>query len=183
MIIKSVARIMDMMPASKDKSARHLARNLGWFSIALGALEVAAPHRLSRALGWRGAEPAIAFYGLREIATGVAILASRDPAPFVWGRVAGDALDLVSLAGGFGGSRRKAAVGFAFGTVALVTAIDLICAQTLSADNERNRTRIPDYSNRTGLPKIAAQMRGAAAKDFKIPADMRAAPVNAAALQ
>jgi hypothetical protein len=63
-----------------------------------------------------------------------------------------------------------------------VTAIDLICAQTLAADNERNRTRIPDYSNRTGLPKIAAQMRGAAAKDFKIPADMRAAPVSAGAL-
>ena len=140
MIIKSVARVMDMMPASRDKSAKHLARNLGWFSIALGALEVAAPHRLSRSLGWRGSESTIAFYGLREIATGVAILASRDPAPFVWGRVAGDALDLVSLAGGFGGSRRKAAVGLTFGTVALVTAIDLICAQTLSADSERGRT-------------------------------------------
>ena len=127
------------------------------------------------------ASPTIALYGLREIATGVAIIASRDPAPLVWGRVAGDALDLVSLAGGFGGSRRKAAVGLAVGTVALVTVIDLICAQTLSADNERNRTRIPDYSNRTGLPKIAAQMRGAAAKDFKIPADMRVASVSAGA--
>ena len=178
MIVKSLARVMDMMPRSRDKSARHLARNLGWFSIALGALEVAAPHRLSRTLGWRGNESTIAFYGLREIATGVAILASRDPAPFVWGRVAGDALDLVSLLGGYAGSRHKATVGLAFGTVAIVTAIDLICAQTLSADNERNRTRIPDYSNRTGLPKIAAQMRGAAAKDFKIPADMRAAPIS-----
>ena len=181
MIIKSVARVMDMMPASRDKSAKHLARNLGWFSIALGALEVAAPHRLSRSLGWRGSESTIAFYGLREIATGVAILSSRDPAPFVWGRVAGDALDLVSLVGGFGGSRRKATVGLAVGAVGLVTAIDLICAQTLSADSERGRTRIPDYSNRTGLPKTAAQMRGAAAKDFKIPADMRAAPVGAGA--
>ncbi len=178
MIIKAVARIMDMMPASRDKSAKHLARNLGWFSIALGAVEVAAASRLSRILGWRGSESTIAFCGLREIATGVAILASRDPAPFVWGRVAGDALDLVSLAGGFGDSRRKATVGLAVGAVALVTVIDLICAQTLSADNERNKTRIPDYSNRTGLPKIAAQMRGAAAKDFKIPADMRAAPVS-----
>ena len=82
MIIKSVARVMDMMPASRDKSAKHLARNLGWFSIALGALEVAAPHRLSHVLGWRGGKSTIAFYGLREIATGVAILASRDPAPF-----------------------------------------------------------------------------------------------------
>jgi len=144
-------------------------------------LEVAAPHRLSRTLGWRGGESTIALYGLREIATGVAIIASRDPAPFVWGRVAGDALDLVSLAGGFGGSRRKAVVGLAVGTVALVTVIDLICAQTLSADNERNRTRIPDYSNRIGLPKIAEQMRGAAAKDFKIPDDMRVASVSAGA--
>ncbi len=172
---------MDMMPRSKDKSAKHLARNLGWFSIALGALEVAAPHRLSRTLGWRGGESAIAFFGLREIVTGVAILASRDPAPFVWGRVAGDALDLVSLVGGFAGSRRKGAVGLAFGTVAIVTAIDLICAQTLTADSERIRTRIPDYSNRTGLPKVAAQMRGAAATDFKMPPDMRAAPVSAGA--
>ena len=95
--------------------------------------------------------------------------------------MAGDALDLVSLAGGFGGSRRKAVVGLAVGTVALVTVIDLICAQTLSADNERNRTRIPDYSNRIGLPKIAEQMRGAAAKDFKIPDDMRVASVSAGA--
>ena len=58
-------------------------------------------------------ESAIAFSGLREITTGVAILASRDPAPFVWDRVAGDALDLVSLVGGFAGSRRKGTVGLA----------------------------------------------------------------------
>jgi hypothetical protein len=63
----------------------------------------------------------------------------------------------------------------------MCAAIDLICAQTLTADNVRARTRIPDYSNRTGLPKTAAQMRGAAAKDFKIPADMRAAPVSVGA--
>jgi hypothetical protein len=94
----------------------------------------------------------------------------------------GDALDLVSLVGGFGGSRRKATVGLAVGAVALVTAIDLICAQTLSADNERGKTRIPDYSNRTGLPRIAAQMRGAAAKDFKIPDHLRAAPVSVGAV-
>ncbi len=182
MIIKAISRIMDMMPRSTDKSAKHLARNLGWFSIGLGALELAAPHRFSRTLGWRGSESTIAFYGVREIATGVAILASRDPTPFVWGRVAGDALDLVSLLGGFSGSRHKAAVGLAFGTVAIVTAVDLICAQTLTADNERNRTRIPDYSNRTGFPKGAAQLRGSA-QNFKIPADMRSAPSSAAALR
>jgi hypothetical protein len=183
MIVKTLSRVMDMMPrSSHDKSAKHLARNLGWFSIALGVLEVAAPHRLTRILGWRDAESTIAFYGLREIATGVAILTARDPAPFVWGRVAGDGLDLLSLAAGFGGSRQKAAVAFAFGTVAVVTAVDLICAQTLTADNQRLRTRIPDYSNRTGLPKGAAQARGVA-RDFKIPADMRAEPAGAGAFR
>jgi hypothetical protein len=182
MIVKALSRVMDMMPRSRHNSAKDLARNLGWFSIALGALEVAAPHRLSRTLGWRESESAIAFYGLREIATGVAILTARNPAPFVWGRVAGDALDLVSLLGGFGGSRRKAAVLLALGTVGAVTVVDLICAQTLSADSQRLRSRIPDYSSRSGLPKGLTQARGAA-KDFKIPADMRAAPSAAAALR
>lgn len=60
-----------------------------------------------------------------------------------------------------------------------ITAIDLICAQTLTADAGRKRSRIPDYSNRTGFPKIAAQIRGAAAKDFRTSADMRTAPVSA----
>ncbi len=183
MMVKAIARIMDWMPASKNKSAEHLAQRLGWFSIALGLIEIVAPHRLSRALGFRGGESLIASYGLREVATGVAILASRNPAPFVWGRVAGDGLDLLSLVGAFGNSRRKPLVGLALGSIAMITVIDLICAQTLTADSERKRSRIPDYSNRTGFPKVAAQLRGAAAKDFKIPADMRAAPVSAGALR
>ena len=33
-------------------------------------------------------------YGLREIGTGIGILASKDPSPWLWGRVAGDALDV-----------------------------------------------------------------------------------------
>jgi hypothetical protein len=99
------------------------------------------------------------------------------------GKVLGDALDLVSLLGGFGGSRRKLFAGMAFGSVDMITAIDLICAQTLTADSERKRSRIPDYSNRRGLPKTASQMRGAAANHFRIPADMRAATVSAGALQ
>ncbi len=62
----------------------------------------------------------------------------------------------------------------------MITIVDLICAQTLTADAERKRSRIPDYSNRTGFPKMAAQLRGAAARDFRIPADMRAGVKTAA---
>jgi hypothetical protein len=53
MIVKAISRMMDWMPASKNKSANHLAQRLGWFGIALGVLEIIAPHRLSRALGLR----------------------------------------------------------------------------------------------------------------------------------
>lgn len=178
MIIKVLSKVMDLMPRSRDKSAMHLARRLGWLSIGLGALELAGPHRLSRMLGLRGAEPVIAFYGLREIATGIAILIARDPVPFVWGRVAGDALDITSLMAGFADSRRKPILLLALGSVAMVTAVDLICAQTLQVDTMRKRSRIPDYSDRSGMPKPSKQMRGAA-RDFKIPADMRTAPSTA----
>ena len=84
MIVKAISWIMDWMPASKNRSAEHLARRLGWFSIALGVLEIIAPHRLSRVLGVRGGETLIASYGLREAATGVAILTSITRRPSYW---------------------------------------------------------------------------------------------------
>jgi hypothetical protein len=159
---KAMNKAMDMMPRSRRHSAHNLAQRLGWFSIGLGLIEIAAPRRVSRFLGFRGGESLIAFFGLREVATGVAILSSRNPEAFVWGRVAGDAFDLSALAVGFMASRRKPLAGVALGTVAMITVIDAICAQTLSADSARRHGRIPDYSDRSGLPKTAAQMRGAA---------------------
>ena len=54
--------------SSHDK----LARNLGYFSIALGVTELVAPGALCRAIGLRGLEPVVRGYGAREVATGVA---------------------------------------------------------------------------------------------------------------
>ena len=76
-----------------DSTTDALARGLGVFSIALGLVEVVAARSLTRALGMEGNEALVRLYGLREIATGVGILASNDPTPWIWGRVAGDALD------------------------------------------------------------------------------------------
>ncbi|MCV5663573.1 hypothetical protein OFN50_31615, partial [Escherichia coli] len=53
--------------------AEQLAQALGWFSIALGAAELLAPHRMARPLGLAGQERLVAAYGVREIATGVGI--------------------------------------------------------------------------------------------------------------
>jgi len=73
-----------------------IARGLGWFSLALGALEIAAPGVFERAVGARGRSrlllPAI---GVREIISGIGILRARRPLPlWLWTRVAGDLTDL-----------------------------------------------------------------------------------------
>jgi len=109
---------------------------------------------------------------VREIATGIGILSSRDPTPWIWGRVGGDALDLATLAGGFHeGNPEKANVGFALGAVAAVGALDAYCATALSAGSEPPQPR-RDYSARSGFPREPDAMRGAAS-DFTVPADMR----------
>src|SRR3982074_2575891 len=83
--------------SSHDK----LAKTLGYFSIALGATELLARRALCRAIVFNGLEPVVRAYGAREVATGVAILASHDPAPWIWARVAGDMADIATVATGF----------------------------------------------------------------------------------
>jgi hypothetical protein len=148
-----------------------LARGLGWFSIALGAAEVLAPGTLARSLGMRDKEGLIRAYGLREIATGVAILSATDPKPWIWARVGGDALDIATLSQAFDADNpRKASVGVALAAVAGVTALDVHCGRTLR--DTQMAFIPPDYSDRSGFSGRPEDMRGAAA-DFEPPADMR----------
>lgn len=163
--------------SGRDSSADALARGLGWFSIGLGLAEVIAPGALARALGMRGHEGLFRAYGVREIATGIGVLASEDPTPWIWGRVGGDGLDLATLATGLTGDNRKRDnVGIAIAAVAGVTVLDVICAQMLSAGEEPQARRpMRDYSRRSGLPRAPDQMRGAA-RDFELPRDMREPP-------
>src|SRR5947209_6955253 len=81
-----------------DAVGLKLATGLGWFSIGLGLMEILATRALTRALGMRGREPLVQTYGWREIGTGIAILSSSDPTPWIWARVLGDALDIGTLA-------------------------------------------------------------------------------------
>ena len=152
-----------------------IARGLGCFSIALGLVEALNPGILARGLGMEGKEAVLRGYGAREIATGIGILAARDPSPWVWGRVAGDALDIATLATGLGnGKGRKRSVAVALAAVAGVAALDGACAQALGNPARTARDRpVRDYGDRSGLPRPAAAMRGAA-KDFEVPRDMRA---------
>ncbi|MDQ6680345.1 MAG: hypothetical protein M3Y67_05195, partial [Pseudomonadota bacterium] len=85
-------------PSPGALSLDRMSKGLGIFSIGLGLAELLATRLVARATGMRGSETLLRAYGLREIATGIGLLASRDPRPWLWGRVAGDALDVSTLA-------------------------------------------------------------------------------------
>jgi hypothetical protein len=154
--------------SSHDK----LAKTLGYFSIALGATELLAPRALCKAIGLNGLEPVVRAYGAREVATGVAILASHDPAPWIWARVAGDMADIATVATGFQQDNAKRDNNvLALAALAAVTAIDVVCASGLSSE-KGGKTALTDYSSRSGFPQGLQSARGAA-RNFKVPADMR----------
>jgi hypothetical protein len=161
-------------PGHPDSATDTLARGLGVFSIALGLVEVFAARSLTRALGMEGSESIVRAYGLREITKGVGILASNDPTPWVWGRVAGDALDIATLVTGLDEDNPKRGnVGIALAAVAGATALDIYCAQALSGESPVPLPPARDYSRRSGFSRPPQQMRGAAS-DFQVPRDFRA---------
>jgi hypothetical protein len=153
------------------QQARSASRGLAWFSIGLGLLELLAARRLSRAVGLPGQAPLVRAYGLREIASGVGLLNAREPAPWLWGRVAGDALDLATLAVAYGERRpdRRTGPAVALAAVAGFTAVDWACARAASRAPAQAAA---DYAGRSGWPLPVEEMRGAALTDFEPPADL-----------
>jgi uncharacterized membrane protein len=87
------------------------------------------------------------LFGLREIGTGIGIFARPGDSRWLWGRVAGDLLDLAFLAfeSSRGEPRRLAAAATA---VAGVTAVDLYSALRLAEPHRPSRTLQKDGSIR-----------------------------------
>ena len=128
-----------------------LACGLGFLSIAIGIAELAAPRLIANVSGARVSPNVIRLYGVREIATGVGLLMAWKRGPWLWGRVAGDALDMASV-------RNPAAMA----ALAGVTAIDMAAASAVTREENRAPQRVFNYSDRSGFPRPAAEMRGAA---------------------
>ena len=158
------------------------ARGLGWFSIGLGAAEVLAPRLLGRALGMPNSGGLLFLYGLREIATGVGLLRAKNQTPWLWGRVAGDALDLATLAA-HTRPNNKLNIGLGMAAVAGVAALDVTMAKAMAERDERRSRSWADYSDRSGFPQSADAARGIARKDFEVPRDMKAAPAEETELE
>ncbi|MBV9456568.1 MAG: cyclase dehydrase [Bradyrhizobium sp.] len=140
-----------------------MAKSLGYLSIALGLAEMAAPKAICTAIGISGLETVVRAYGAREIATGVAILTSHNPEPWIWARVAGDMADIATVATGMQKEDAKKDNNMlALSALAAVTALDVVCASALGAEKGGRKTAIADYSDRTGFPDGLEAARGAA---------------------
>lgn len=138
-----------------------MARGLGFLSLMLGAAELAGARPLAQMLGIRGQENFVRLCGAREILQGAAILVARDPTPWVWVRVAGDALDIGTLAAEhyMGDRRKRMNMMIAFGTVLGITALDLMNARKLSRENREPWSNAIDFSRRSGFPELSSSTR------------------------
>ena len=158
---KGDPKVVSTGPSSLTAADR-LARGLGWFSLALGALELFAPRRVTHMLGMEGKENLVRAYGVREIGAGMLSL-SPDKKVGLWSRVAGDGLDIATLLAELRfGNPRYGNVMLALVMVGGITALDYIAAQDISEQQDPKRGRRRLYRNRSGFPKGLTAARGLA---------------------
>jgi uncharacterized membrane protein len=111
---------------------------LGWFSLGLGLTQLIAPRQVANAIGLSGdddEQTVMRLVGLREIVSGVGILAQAEPTPWLWSRVGGDAMDLALLRSAMDvPEARKDRVTAATIAVLGITAADLFCSTNMTAE-------------------------------------------------
>lgn len=128
-----ISAVRNESRSGQASDANGLIRGLGWFGVTAGLAELAVPKTLANIAGLdsRGSAPALVrAMGVRELASGVAVLArAAHPAPG-WVRIIGDALDLGLL--GFALSSRgskKHRLAIAIGAIAGIAALDVVAAR------------------------------------------------------
>jgi hypothetical protein len=158
-------------------SAHAMATGLGWFSIALGLAELLAPRATAQLTGSQQGKNLLQAYGLREIATGIGLLTSKDPQPWLWARVAGDALDIATLAADLrSGNPQRRSAAWSLIAVMGVTALDVWAAETARRAAQAPAAPIRDYSDRVGMALSPDEMRGKARGVLSEQPDMQTPP-------
>jgi hypothetical protein len=154
----------DDLPISDTEAGRIL----GWTSIAIGAMELAAPKQVQQLLGLEDKAShrgILRVCGVREIMQGIAILAEDEANPKMtaglWGRVAGDVLDTALL--GIAATKTKAPGRFATvaGMVMGIGASDLFAAKRLELNEHPTSGRAELAAS---LAARAATARGRASE-------------------
>jgi hypothetical protein len=173
---KGDPKIVSAGPSARTPADR-LARGLGWFSLALGAIELFAPRRVTHLLGMEGRENLVRAYGVREIGAGMLTL-SPDKKAGLWSRVAGDGVDMATLLAELRFSNpRYGSVMAALIMVGGITVLDYIAAQDIAAQDNPKRGQRRLYSDRSGFPKGLSAARGRALSQSR--ATSQPSPVHA----
>ena len=107
---------------------KKLSTGLGVFSLVLGAAQLLAFRKITRALEADGHEGLVKGFGVREVATGVGILAQPAASTGIWSRVAGDAMDLAALGFAASNAPRNKTVWGSVAFVVATTAVDVVTA-------------------------------------------------------
>jgi hypothetical protein len=148
--------------AHASRPGEQLAVGLGWFSVALGIAELAAPRGVARLIGLQPDPTTITVlrsYGAREIGTGLAILAQPDRPTWLWSRVAGDAIDLATLAGAMQSPGAERGRGMSAAAAVLgVTALDVLCAQQLSENDSSSEWALRQGNRSVARPSRAIRV-------------------------
>jgi uncharacterized membrane protein len=121
-----------------------LANILGWFSLGLGLVQIAAPGDMARFIGVSDNDKnrtVMRAVGMREIMSGVGILTQSRPAGWLWTRVGGDMMDLALLSGALNSddAQERDRVMKATAAVVGITLLDLLGAKQLSSPPEAQR--------------------------------------------
>jgi hypothetical protein len=117
--------------------ANRLSRGLGWWSVGLGLTELTLSERFCQRLGFRGRMELVRAHGVREVLKGVGLLSQRDPRPWLWGRLAGDALDLCVM----GVTLRRPEVPFGWRLATSLVAVGLTLMDALAVRELRTKQR------------------------------------------
>jgi uncharacterized membrane protein len=141
-IAASVAAEATPRPNGSD---HRLTQGLGWFSVGLGMAQVMAPGAVARMIGANDTPQSrviLRAAGVREIATGMGLLARNHPKGWVKARIGGDMMDLALLGLAFSAdAARPGRLAAATAAVAGVTALDLVVSRG-QVEGEREFERV-----------------------------------------
>lgn len=102
------------------------AHGLGLLSIGLGIAALLAPRPLGSLIGMPNHSALLRLIGARELASGLGLLTQTERTPWLWSRVAGDAMDLALLGTALGPNNPgRARVMGAIAAVAGIAAVDV----------------------------------------------------------
>jgi len=147
----------------RDGRDFRLSRGLGWLSLGLGLTELAAPRQVADLIGVgpvRRAPATIRALGVREILTGLGLIARpRTRAP-LWLRLVGDALDvgLLAWAGSSTRSQRQRNAAALAGLVG-ASAIDLYANRRLRARDRMARPVLASITIQRPVAEVYAFFR------------------------